>query len=326
MTNDERERFERFRRFEEWESRQAPPAQERTVGELYAEWVEGLSGLALRHATTRGRHIHRPFRCRGEEMVVAALTPSQCTPVVLQAWILMLAATKSTQGTHGNLCAGSVDQIRMSLQSMFRHFVKLGELAANPLRAVARDSKRDRQRQGYYTAAELERFCAALPPIGAYILRHCYRTCCRATTIRELRKHQIDWESRELVLTVKGGKQARIPVPDATLEELRALCAVSPSEWVYPHPSKPEKAIPEPTLQRWIRRARKVTGLVLPGGEAPNIHHARHGGAVALLDAGADLTDVQVQLVHSSIQQTARYLAMRDRRRTRLREFLNKIR
>jgi integrase len=323
---DDRERFERFKRFEEWEARQsASTVEERTVGALYAEWLETLAPLARKNRTTQGRHLHRPFRCRGEEMKLGDLTPSQLTPVVLQAWLAMLGATRSTQSDR-TLSLGTVDQIRMGVQSCFKYFVALGELERNPWHKVKRNPLRDRRRQGYYTPEELERFAAALPQIGAWILRHCYRTCCRRDSIRLLRKHQIDWESRELVLTVKGGKQARVPVPDVTLEEMRALCAVAPGEFVYPNPLRPYEPVPEATLQKWMKRARKATGLVLPGGESPNIHHARHAGALALLDAGADITDVQVQLTHSEIKTTARYLAMRDRRRVRLRDLLNKIR
>lgn len=324
---DDRERFERFQRFEQWERQQhaGPSAQERTVGALFAEWRETLAPLARKNRGCQGRHLHRPFSCRGETLVLADLTPSQLTPVVLQSWLAMLAATRA-RNSADNLAPGTIDQIRMGVQSCFKHFIALGELQRNPFRAVKRDPKRDHKRQGYYTPEEIERMAAALPQIGGYILRHCFRTCCRRDNIRLLRKDQIDWEARELVLVAKGGKQVRVAVPDQTLKEMRALVEVSTGPWVYPHPQRPRDPVSEGTLQRWMQRARKTTGLVLPGGESPNIHHARHGGAVALLDAGADITDVQVQMTHSTIQQTARYLQMRDRRRVRLRELLNKIR
>lgn len=296
----------------------APASTERTVGEMHAEWLQTLSGLARKNRTCQGRHLQRPFKHRGKELRLADLTPSECTPPILASWQAMLLGTPHSYHKDRTLSPGAVDQIRMGAQCMFKHFLRLGELTDNPFRTVPRPEGRDRERQGYMTPEEMERYASAYPVIGGYIIRHMFWTGCRRGNIQKLKKHEIDWEASDLVLTVKGGRPARVAVPPPVLEEMRHLCAVSPSQWVYPSPKTPTRYVPDGTWQRWTERAQKATGLTLAGERAVP-HHARHGAAVDMLAHGADLTEVQAQLTQKNISTTARYAKMRDRMRDRLR-------
>jgi integrase len=340
VTQDEHDRFERFKRFEEWEASQdrlpprrapeppdpppAPPPQ-RTVGQLYADWLELLPPSKSRgNRVSQGRHIHRPFKHRGEKLVLAELTIEQCTPAVMVSWQNMIAATMSVLHPGQPLSPGTVNQIREAVNSCFVHYVRLHELADNPLRTdrVPRVPGCNREREGYFTPEELERYVAAYPQIGAYIVRHMWFTGARVSNIRRLRKHEIDWATQDLVVVTKGNKVRRISFPDVMVPELRALVEVSPSEWVYPSPRDPRKCVPEGTFQTWSRKAQDVTGLRLNGEKAVP-HHLRHTAAVEMIEAGADLTEVQAQLTHSSIAHTARYARVRGAGRDRVKQKLN---
>lgn len=301
-----------------------PSKVERTVAELYAEYLGTLRGKSLRQRTHQGAHLRRAFAFQGRQVKLEDLKPSECSPALLQAWVQMLEATRAQNSTQP-LAPGTVDQIRMALQSCFKLHIARGELADNPLRKVKRDKRRLRQRVGYYTPQELETQAEAMPQMGGIILRHLYRTCMRLDNLRTLRKHQINWTTGKVDIVVKGGRQESVQVPDDILAEMKALCAVSPGEYVYPNPRRPHEPLSEHTLRNWNRKARKATGIVLPGGERPTYHHARHTGALAMLDAGADITEVQKQLTHVSINETARYLKARDRRDQRIRTALNDV-
>lgn len=279
---------------------------------MWDEWVHTLKAPARAFAMCKRAYIDRPFAFRGEQIVLADLTPVECAPAIGAAWQQTLLTEPGVAGRP--LVAGTADQIRLGVQSMLSHFVRLEEIAENPFRKVPRLPGRKRERQGYYNPDELAQMADALPTIGAFILRHAFRTGARQATIRLLKKTQIDWAAKDLVVVVKGDKPLRIAVPDDMLEELRHLCAISPSIWVYPNPLSPKRWIAHSTLGRWMRRAAKTTGLLL-AGEVPTVHHARHGGAIYMLDVlKLTLPEVQAQLGHANINQTATYVKMRARR------------
>lgn len=317
-----------FLKFQEFKRRAAqrapapsPSPSERTVGDLHAEWLETLSERAKRNRRSQGRHLKRPFTHRGQEYVLANMRPSECSKLILAAWQRMLLTTPSKIHKGKVISAPTVNQIRTGLQCCFRYFVVHGELEHNPLYTVPRVDGRDRQREGYATPADVERFSAALPYPGGWIAKHMFATGCRVGNLLALQKSQIDWAAKELILVVKGrngGKPHRPPVPDQALEELRHLCAAAgPSPWVYPNPKDPTKPIPYSTFINWCRKTRKKLGMTL----VP--HEFRHGAAVDILDNDGDLTEVQYQLGHSDIKESARYARIRGKAIERLRERQN---
>lgn len=316
--------FREFEAYRQWRDRQGsqqaepPPAAERTIGEMHAEWLLTLGPTGRLNRTSQGRYLWRPFSFRAQKLVLGELRPSQCTGPVLTAWQAMVATSPLGHDPGKAIAPSTADQIRIGLQSMWKYFSRLGELTENPWRNVPRIAGRHRERQGYMTPDEMERFAAAYPLIGQYIIRHMFWTGCRRGNIQRLQKHEIDWEASDLVLVQKGGRPLRVAVPPPVLEELKHLCAVSTSQWVYPSPYNPQRYVPNGTWQRWTARAQKTTGLTLAGEKAVP-HHARHGAAVDMIAHGADLTEVQAQLGHTTIAMTARYAKMRDRMRDRLR-------
>jgi integrase len=324
VTEDELDRFERFKRFEEWERSQdrrppqraperAPAAAERTVGEMTAEWLGTLKGREAQNRASQARHFSRPFRHAGRELVLASLRPSECSKAILTSWQTMVSATPSSQRPDEKLSPGTVHQVRMCLQTMFSHFVKAEELTHNPVRAVEKVKGRDRMREGYATYEDTERYAAAMPWIGGYIARHLFATGLRIQNLLQLQKHQIDWEASGVNVIQKGGGQHFAQVPAPILEEMRRLCETFPaSPWVYPSPRDQARCIPYETFRSWNTKVRNRLQLK-SNGEWFVPHMFRHGCGDDMIAHGADITEVQRQLGHINVKQSARYVRIRGK-------------
>ena len=314
--------FAEFEAFLAWKRRRgpvpAPPPPSRTVGQLHAEWLLTLGKVARKNRTSQGRHIRRPFNHQGRDVVLADVRAHEVTPALLTSWQTMLRNTPSVLHQGRNISPGTVHQVRMGLQSMFKHFIDQEPpepgLVGNPFRRVKKVPGRDRLRQGYATPDVVERYADAMPAIGGWVARHMFATGCRIMNILRLQKHEIDWAGENLELTAKGDKQVIIPVPTKTMEELKHLCALSPSTWVYPNPRDPTRPIPYDTFTGWSHRARARLKLptLVP-------HEFRHGAAVDMLDHDADIIEVMHQLAHSDIKLTARYAKIRGKAVDRVR-------
>jgi integrase len=283
---------------------------DRTIAELHQSWLPTVPRASRDLRRTQGqRYLNLPFQYAGRPITLGSLKASECTVDILTHWVAFLGDTIA-RGTDRVLSPCSVDGIRMGLQAMFTYCVRTGEISENPLRKIPRDKRRKREREGYLTLQETDAHAAKMPLIGGYILRHCFATGCRQSNIRELRKSQIDWSLSHLKLTVKGGDQQRVIVPRSTLEEMRQLCAVSPSDLVYPNPRNPHKPVTRGTLCDWIDKACRD----LKCSPKHVVHETRHGQALAFLSTpGATLTMLQRRLGHRTIEQTARYARVRDR-------------
>lgn len=318
--DDDWAEFQEFQRFRAMRRGPLQAKPERLVADLWQEWFDQLvpSSAFAMAARSHRRFLDLPFTFQGEQVTVAAQTPSSCTPALLQAWRKKLG-TLTAQGKGTPYSPATLDQIRMCLQTAFSYHVKVGALARNPYQGIERERGRDRRRQGYYTPDEVSRLAAAMPSIHGFLFRHLFLSCCRRDSLRLLKKHQIAWETAEVVVLLKGGRKERVPIPLVMLEELRHLVALAPGEYVYPNPRDPQGGpIPKSSLQKRVKEAGKTTGIQTPEGHM--LHLARHGGAIDMLDHGADITDVKAQLCHRNIATTARYLEMRERMRGRLRE------
>ena len=307
---------ERLRKFLEWEQAQRTAKDtkpERPLMAIYDEWLSLLDPLSN---TTKSRRSFRSwldtrFTLGSAEYTLGSLTPSQASLQILTAWQNMMSASVSVH-TGRLLTPGTVDQIRMAVQAMFQYAVQTGEIRENPLRLkVPRLKERDRKREGYLTAEQVELVARQLPFMDAAIFRHMFATAARIGAIRLLRKSEIHERERQLIVRSKGRKVV-IFVPSKTLEEMLRLCALSPSEYVYPNPMDPTgQPIPVSTLVRRRERAFQTAGIVDLNGERPCAHHGRHGKAMETLEKTGDITLVQKMLGHARITETLRY-ALRD--------------
>jgi integrase len=316
--------YRQFLEFTRWKEQHGKSRDGRTIEALWDDWIKAPHQDALPITKTRSgmrRWLHVRFSDRGKDTSIAQMRVHECTTGTFLSW---LAAIANSPGERvDRLSPGSVDQIRLAVQSMLSFWVREGVLSDNPLRfqLVPRTPGHDREREAWLTREQGLQIAAEMPPIGGAIVRHVYATGCRINNIRTLRKDQIDWREKDLLLIVKSKKkkQARIPVPTATIEEMHKLCNVAPGDYVYPSPLDPKgNPVSKTTIYNWFHRAADQVGIQLRKGDA--FHLFRHGRAIDLLERTQDLTAVKHQLAHRDLKTTERYTRMRGKLLTMLRE------
>jgi len=115
-----------------------------------------------------------------------------------------------------------------------------------------------------------------------------------------------DIDSERMLVRVrngKGGKDRYVPLPQRTLELLRAYWRDQrPSSFLFPREDK-QGHIPNGTLQKTFRAALRQSGIT----KKASIHSLRHSFATHLLENGVDLRLIQEILGHKSPTSTALY-------------------
>ena len=290
--DDEAAEFAEFQAYRAWKASRGlaakPPTL--TIEQFWDQWFPSVEH------TARGRNIqnHRRytvafvFAFQGAEVRLGDLRPGDCTPALWEAWKAALRATKNRYGRP--LGPDYQDQIRLSLQAMFTYHLNTGGLTGrNPLKGVPReDGWRGRRREGFFDQASLERFLPHCRPLLAAILQLSFRSGgMRRDEMRLLKKHEVDWPAREIVLSgarTKTGEPRRVLLTEDCAELLQHFVAVSPSEYVFANPNDPAGGpIPASTLWGWLEQARQASKLTL-AGEPPVIHSARHGFTMRMVD------------------------------------------
>jgi len=117
-----------------------------------------------------------------------------------------------------------------------------------------------------------------------------------------------DIDSKRMVVWVrdgKGGKDRDVPLPEKTLEHLRAYWAVfRPRPWLFPAKSG-AAPLSDTSLQKTFKAALRQSGIE----KKASIHTLRHSCATGLLEKGVDLRVIQEILGHKSPQTTTVYYA-----------------
>ena len=127
----------------------------------------------------------------------------------------------------------------------------------------------------------------------------------RVSEIARLRAEDVDEGCRTVtVVQGKGHKDRRVPIPPSFAPRLASWIADRRTGYLFPSPRKPD----QPLSTRAIRYAVTGTGLVVGINKRVRPHSLRHTYAVALLESGANLYDIQQLLGHEKIETTARYL------------------
>lgn len=101
----------------------------------------------------------------------------------------------------------------------------------------------------------------------------------------------------------KGGKDRYVPLPQRSLEVLRAYWIVSrPRPWLFP--GREGRSFLSPcVLQKSFKAAVRESGMA----KDASVHTLRHSYATHLLEAGVDLRTIQQILGHHSPRTTAVY-------------------
>src|SRR5437867_5360962 len=142
-----------------------------------------------------------------------------------------------------------------------------------------------------------------------------------------------DVDSQRMLLRIrgKGNKDRFVPLPQRTLEQLRALWLThhSPS-WLFPaitrhgvrdsvqHDAGP---VTRSTLQRAFRRALLQSGV----RKRAHVHSLRHSMATHLLEAGVNLRIIQTILGHATPTTTALYTHLTQQVRESVKTPINEL-
>jgi integrase/recombinase XerD len=119
-----------------------------------------------------------------------------------------------------------------------------------------------------------------------------------------------DIDSSRMVINVRGGKgnqDRHVPLPQPTLEALRAYWRLTrPQPWLFASPENPTVPIHPGSLGRCLKKTARELGMT----KKVSCHTLRHSYATHLLERGVDLRVIQGLLGHRSLRATFVYLQM----------------
>ena len=153
---------------------------------------------------------------------------------------------------------------------------------------------------------ETERFFAAILGLKhRAILMTAYAAGLRISEVISLRVEDID--SQRMVIRIqqaKGGKDRYVMLSPRLLELLRQYWkAAKPTDWLFPG-DIPGHHITGKVVHKLCVQAARTAGL----GKHVTVHTLRHSFATHLLDAGTNLSTIQVLLGHRNLKTTAIYI------------------
>jgi integrase/recombinase XerC/integrase/recombinase XerD len=201
-----------------------------------------------------------------------------------------------------------------SIRGLYDFLVRTERLAQNPADLVAspkRASKLPRALSREEVAALLERIPARTPLElrDRALLELAYSCGLRCEEIVNLDSGSLDFESEQLRVAGKGGRERVVPVGEHAQRAVERYLALSrprllarreePALFVSVRGRRLSPSDVTRRLDRWVKEA------ALAGGISP--HSLRHSFATHLLEGGADLRTIQELLGHSSISTTQIY-------------------
>jgi site-specific recombinase XerD len=141
-----------------------------------------------------------------------------------------------------------------------------------------------------------------------------------------------DIDSRRMVIHIhhgKGNKDRYVPLPESTLEHLRAYWKTHRnSTWIFPAPgrgrihcSTATEPMPFCSVQDAFRLARREAGI----HKRASVHTLRHSYATHLLEAGVNLRQIQENLGHNSPKTTAQYTHLTEQAFQQTKDVVNKL-
>jgi integrase/recombinase XerD len=199
-------------------------------------------------------------------------------------------------------CARSTRRLRLfGIKFLFRHTLRRPLPVFDLIRLP-----RDRKLPTVLSRQEVRQMLASIRRPSARLSAVVMYSCgLRVTAATRLRIEDIDGRRRMLcVRNGKGGKDQYVPLPQRTLELLRAYWREHrPAYWLFPDRSG-HQPIDRCTVRKCIRAAAQDVKLTKPVG----CHTLRHCYATHLLEDGVDLRTIQTLLGHRSIRSTVGYL------------------
>lgn len=217
------------------------------------------------------------------------------------------------QLTAAGLSARSQARFLSSLRGLYKHLVREGQLAHNPLTLVEGPHV-SRRLPELLSATEVLRLLAAPDrnqPLGlrdAAMLHTLYASGLRVSELVQLRSTDVDLRAGFLAAFGKGRKRRLVPLGELAQESVvRYLEQVRPA-WARPKEAclfvtQRGKGMTRQAFWKNLKRYTRVAGIA----KRVSPHMLRHSFATHLLEGGADLRVVQTLLGHSDISTTQVY-------------------
>jgi site-specific recombinase XerD len=265
--------------------------------------------LTSRGAAERTRRAYRNDLTQFSEWAVqhAMSGPEQ----VKHRDVRLFAAHLSESGA----AAATVARKLASVRGLFDHLVRGGTLGQNPANLVGspkRDSKLPKVLAPEQMAELLDRIPAHTPleVRDRAMFELAYSCGLRCEELTSLDTDSIDFDSEQLRVEGKGGKQRLLPVGEPAQQALQryletarhALLVGDPDEQALLLSRRGRRLSSSDVRRRlrlWVRDAAIGAGL--------SPHSLRHAFATHLLEGGADLRSIQELLGHASISTTQIY-------------------
>jgi integrase/recombinase XerC len=225
--------------------------------------------------------------------------------------VRLFAARLSESGA----AAATVARKLASVRGLFDHLVRGGRIGQNPADLVAspkRDGKLPKVLAPEQMAELLDRIPAHTPleVRDRAMFELAYSCGLRCEEITSLDTDSIDFDSEQLRVEGKGGKQRLLPVGEPAQRALQryletarhALLVGDPDERALLLSRRGRRLSSSDVRRRlrlWVRDAAIGAGL--------SPHSLRHAFATHLLEGGADLRSIQELLGHASISTTQIY-------------------
>jgi len=209
----------------------------------------------------------------------------------------------------------SAGLVTTSIRCFLRYLVARGQCSPDLIAAVPRLPTWSMTRlPRYLPSDDVERVIAACEHHNGTALRNhallllLARLGLRANEVMSLRLGDIDWREGRLRVLGKGGREARLPLPqdagDAILRYLKTGRPAAATDLIFLTSCAPMGPLGTSGLRGVIRRAIKRAGVRAPSHGA---HLLRHSLATRLLREGATLDAIGAVLRHRSVDTTAIY-------------------
>jgi site-specific recombinase XerD len=145
------------------------------------------------------------------------------------------------------------------------------------------------------------------------LLMTTYSAGLRVSEVTRLKVVDIDSERMCLrIVQGKGQKDRYVPLSERLLHELRAYWRqYRPAPWLFPG-QFPDRPITRDGAADAFVKAKRKAGITKSGA----IHLLRHSWATHMLEAGADLSNIQRLMGHRSSRTTQRYLHIAQDRKS----------
>jgi len=277
----------------------APDAHQSAMVIEFVAWMRDQRGLTAGSIAGIVRKVQAFLDAMGED-------PERFDAIGLRTFVLSYARQ------HAPFSAGLVTT---SIRCFLRYLVARGQCSPDLIAAVPRLPTWSMTRlPRYLPSDDVERVIAACEHHNGTALRNhallllLARLGLRANEVMSLRLGDIDWREGRLRVLGKGGREARLPLPqdagDAILRYLKTGRPAAATDLIFLTSCAPMGPLGTSGLRGVIRRAIKRAGVRAPSHGA---HLLRHSLATRLLREGATLDAIGAVLRHRSVDTTAIY-------------------